>query len=525
MNEKTIRERARRFFSFEALAQRLKHVPAHIKTTFAAAMAAGLLTHLYMLTNKLPNHDDIGHLLGCNYGAASGRWLLPAVLKISGNFSTPWLNGLLSVLWLAVACCITVELLRIRRPFFCVLAATLMVSFPTVTSTLTYMFTADGYFLALALACGAVFCAARFRFGPAAAAVLITLSMALYQSYFSVAAALCVGTLILDALDGELPTKRLLVQCLRLFLTLLAGLLLYLLTVKISAPFVPLTDYQGISEICRFSLAVFPKLVADAYRRYGDFFFAASYPLHASFLKYGLAASAVCTIYQLARTAYGRRLPAGKTLLLSALLLVYPLAGNIITVMAPDQKPHLLMLYGLCYALLLPLAVTENAERAEGMRKTPQRACACVIAATLLITSFGYAVAANQAYLKMDVAGKQLASYSTRLLSAIESAPGYIGGMPVALTGYPSSSLPADPSPPLSEFELLGVFSLRDYLDAYTYGDYLRMYHGFIGTVYSAGSDQAAYFKALPEVAAMPAYPSEGSVRVIEGCVVVKLRW
>ena len=51
------------------------------------------------------------------------------------------------------------------------------------------------------------------------------------------------------------------------------------------------------------------------------------------------------------------------------------------------------------------------------------------------------------------------------------------------------------------------------------------MYHGFIGTVYSAGSDQAAYFKALPEVAAMPAYPSEGSVRVIEGCVVVKLRW
>ena len=78
-----------------------RRIPGYIRLTFASAVALGLVTHLYMFTNKLTNHDDIGHLFIADYGTASGRWLLPSILGLDGNFSMPWLIGLLSILCLA----------------------------------------------------------------------------------------------------------------------------------------------------------------------------------------------------------------------------------------------------------------------------------------------------------------------------------------------------------------------------------------------------------------------------------------
>ena len=51
-------------------------IPSHLRTTFLTALGVGFFTHLYMLTNKLPNHDDISVLYGSGTTYASGRWLL-----------------------------------------------------------------------------------------------------------------------------------------------------------------------------------------------------------------------------------------------------------------------------------------------------------------------------------------------------------------------------------------------------------------------------------------------------------------
>ena len=81
----------------------LRSMPGYTRITFIAAVIAGFATHLYMLTNKLPNHDDIGHMLGETYGTPSGRWLLPLMEKLDGDFSMPWLIGVLSIIALAFA--------------------------------------------------------------------------------------------------------------------------------------------------------------------------------------------------------------------------------------------------------------------------------------------------------------------------------------------------------------------------------------------------------------------------------------
>lgn len=70
------------------------------KVTFIAAVAVGLISHMYMMTNKLPNYDDIKGMMD-DYGSGfqSGRWalsLLGVFVKWTiGNYSVPWLNGMI----------------------------------------------------------------------------------------------------------------------------------------------------------------------------------------------------------------------------------------------------------------------------------------------------------------------------------------------------------------------------------------------------------------------------------------------
>ena len=91
---------------FKRLADR---VPKHTRVTFLSACVFGFLTHMFVFTNKLPNHDYIGHLFSDTYGTASGRWLLPYVLQLDGDFSLPWLIGALSIMLSAVAACTAVR--------------------------------------------------------------------------------------------------------------------------------------------------------------------------------------------------------------------------------------------------------------------------------------------------------------------------------------------------------------------------------------------------------------------------------
>ncbi len=123
-----------------------RRIPRHILITFISAFVLGFLIHGFVFSNKFLNHDDIGHLFGSDYGVASGRWLLPFALGLDGQVSVPWFIGVLSLLCLSVSASLTVAVLRIKSAFACVITAAVMVAFPTVGATFTYMFSADAYF-------------------------------------------------------------------------------------------------------------------------------------------------------------------------------------------------------------------------------------------------------------------------------------------------------------------------------------------------------------------------------------------
>lgn len=512
----------------EAFFSRLfRAVPKHIRLCFVSSVFLGLVVHMYMFTNKFLNHDDLGHLFGSDYGAASGRWLLPWVLKLDGDFSLPWLIGVLSVLMLALSACLIVSVMKLRRPLSVVITSALVVSFPPVASTFAYMFSADAYFLGLALACLAAYLTDRYPFGFLGGVAAITLSLGIYQGYFGVAAFLMLGALVLYTLEGEMPIRDLLLRALRSFAALAGALVIYFVIVKITSLKYPLVDYMGISNMGHINPADIPRLVLSAYREYIHFFLYNSNSVHFGFLKYAFLLTAAATVFLIVLTGIRERLSPIRWLLLAFLAAIFPLAGNLIFLMAADTLPHMLMLYGMLGVLIAPLAVTDasyarSTEHTGSVFHTLSALCCWVIVLTLSISAYSYAVFSNEAYLKMDLSYRQAYAYSNRLLSAIESSEDYAAGVPIVLVG---SELGAayEPTPELDGIELTGVMDMKHLLTAYTYDNFLKRFLGVSGEIYDTQSELSQQFACRAEVECMRCYPGEGFIQKLDGYLVVKL--
>ena len=125
------------------------NIDTNFRLGFIYTFAFGLLVHLYMMTNKLPNHDDIHQLFFNMDLRISGRWFLQYAGTISSYFSMPWVNGILILLYISLSTSLIVGILEIKSKIFILIISGIMISFTGVVAVFVYMNSADAYFLAL----------------------------------------------------------------------------------------------------------------------------------------------------------------------------------------------------------------------------------------------------------------------------------------------------------------------------------------------------------------------------------------
>lgn len=174
------------------------------KQAFISAMLIGLCIHLYKFTNTLPNHDSIYNYYSDQNVIGSGRWLLSLACGISSYFDLPWINGLFSLVFIALTAAMVTEVLEIHNPVLIALSSGLLVAFPGITETFFFEFTADGYMLAMLLAALAVACSRVDRLSVKncmAAGICICCACAIYQAYVSFALVLALIYFILGMLE------------------------------------------------------------------------------------------------------------------------------------------------------------------------------------------------------------------------------------------------------------------------------------------------------------------------------------
>ena len=512
-----------------AFARFWSRLPAATKQSFFAGVVMGLVCHLYLFTNLIPNHDAVFHLFQCDYGTASGRWFLPLVLAWDGDYNMPWLQGVLSLLCLAGTVSITTRLLRIEKPLAIVITAALCTAFPTVAATFTYMFTADAYFFGLFLAALAAYAVWRMPiWGLPLGTILLILSMGIYQSYFPVAAVLMVGALLFDCLEGRASFGRTLLRGVKMVATLALGIVVYMAVARLATMASGgLSDYMGISSMGSLSLSELPELVRQSLESYETYFLQNELGWNFSFIPLLVIAAWVSGVVLLATLLLRRQVGVLRGMLALVLVGLYPLAGSLIHIMVAGAAVHDLMIYGLLYALILPLALASfaatHADEMGTLRSALQSLMSWIVIAAMALTAYNYIVTDNKAYLKMELGFTQIEAYSNRLATMIQSVPGYSPSLAVVLVGSSNGDALLDVTPELSEIFLTGALNMGTYRTQYSYGYLLNRFSALPNNVYLDNMPEEVSSAISGVSETMPAYPQQGCVQIAGEYIVVRL--
>ena len=136
----------------KGLMQLKQHIAPRQKLAFLSAFLIGLMIHMPVMLSDIPNHDGLSSMYFDQNMITSGRWFLSVACGFSSYFTLPWIIGLLGLFFLGLTAAVLVELLDMKSPVMVVLSGGLLVAFPALSSTFAYVFTLDGYMLALFLA-------------------------------------------------------------------------------------------------------------------------------------------------------------------------------------------------------------------------------------------------------------------------------------------------------------------------------------------------------------------------------------
>ena len=493
------------------------------KWAFLSCVVTGYLVHLYAFTNLLPNSDGLSRVFDLQQMTVSGRWFLHYATALNGFTQMPAVIGFLSLVLLGLAAAFTTDVLELRSPVLGGVSGAVMAAFPCLGYTFLYMFTASAYCLAIFMAVLAVWLVKRGKLpGFFAGVLLLAMAMGTYQVYAAVAIALSLLCVARQVLERESTFRKCLTFGLRLVAFLALGAAVYygVLQAFLAWKDLELLSYLGMDAASAgYPLKELPRLVVDTYKQVIAFFFLPGSPNTYNTLPYAavnlcaLGLGLLCAVSVLNKREIWK--PLWKPVTALCLVGLLPLAVNFGQIISPYSVPTPLMKYAY---VTVYLAVILLLDMADGVSVSVSGAFVGWTAVLLVLCLNTN----NVLYTASAQAHRGAESYLTRLMGRVEACEGYEPGMEVLfIGGIPDgqvrSAVESYAQVDHYSVPIHNVVELNKHIYYYL-NDWLSIpVEEPAEETLIAAADSDAF-------AAMPLYPAQGSVAVVDGRVVVKLR-
>ena len=510
-----------------------RRLPATVKTAYFSAIIVGLMTHLYQFTNKLYNYDELANgPAGYGTGAESGRWFLKLtgdyMAAKFGNYSLPLLNGLLSLFLLAVSAALVTDLFAVQGKLAAAAIGGFMVSFTPVVCMFFFMYSSVFYSVGIFFGVLAAWLAVRFPkklLWNLVSVVLLACSLGMYQAYFADAACIFVITLVLECAfcKKHQDWKAVLLTAFRYLFVLVAALMLYLILNRYFLAHwgLELGNYQGMNAMGQLSMG---ELFGALKRCYSDMislvnghvmYLAPTHLLRRCFLLiYLVLGISVVSLFFLDRGSWVK-----KGFMVFGFLLL-PVAFFLVYLMSPAGWSYTLMGYSAVFLPVLFVAWVDQFCRNVRAKVWYQAALSwaaglIAVAMVLMYVWFG-----NGCYMALEYTKYHDLAYFETMVTQIKSLEGYTDETPVAFVG----SEITDETHNMGSM-LGGTFGLdgkiESNINAYSRAHIMTKFLGFAPVF--CGYEETVELMEQEEVKEMSCYPDYGSMKVVDGVVVIKL--
>ena len=494
---------------------------------FVSAFLLGLLTHLPVMLSDIPNHDGLASMYFDQNMITSGRWFLTVACGFSSYFTVPWIIGLIGLCFLGLTSVVLADLLELKSNLAVVLCSGILVTFPALASTFAYVFTLDGYMMALLLAVLAVYLTKRAQWGFLPGALCLAFSLGIYQAYLPFAILLCMYLCALLFADGgwKKARKETLTKVGSYLGMGVLGFASYyvILRVLLLIQGKELASYQGIGQAGADQgeglMQTLRAITLDFWS-----FTLRGHVLYQNLFS-GIALAVLGLLFVIAILALavkrGWLKQVGFYLIMIAIVICLPIATSCIRLVSPDLTYHLLMRYQWALFPIVAIAFFDrHGEEAFGKESTLALSqWALLIAGIVLV--FCYGLADNIGYSNLEKKYEKTYAYCVRLLDRIEQTEGYYQGIPVALIGVVGED--AFPETDLTGKVTGSMIGLSgDYL-LYTSENYEAFIKNYLGaTLNLVDVPTMGEIYYTDEYVAMESFPGPTSTKVVDGILYVK---
>lgn len=503
---------------FQTLSGKIKR---QWRLAFFSAVGIGLLIHMPALLSDIPNHDGLASMYFDQNMITSGRWFLSVACGFSSYFTVPWVIGLLGLLFLGLTAAAVTELLEVDRGWAIVSGSGLLAAFPALASTFAYVFTLDGYMLALFLSVLAVLVTKKYKWGFVGGAFCLAFSLGTYQAYLAFAMILSLFAVLMLFAETKSTAEKIRGTLRYLGMGIMGAALYYgILQVLLRIQGKELASYQGIDGMASGAGAggLFDSLRA-IYQDFAVFTFKGDV-LYNNGISFGalvlLALTAVLTAALLVQSRKWWKNPWFFVIMVVAFMAM-PLVTNVILLISPDVTYHLLMRYQwVLYLIGLNAFVSKNARVT---KKAAILEWGALLAVFVLV--FFYAVTDNIGYSNLQKKYEKTYAYCVRLLDRIEQTEGYYQGIPIAMIG-----VVGEEQYPVTDITLSvtgNIIGLNGDILVYTGENYREFIKNYLGaTLNILPTEAMAEMYYSEEYISMDSFPGEDSIRIIDGIMYIK---
>jgi len=504
----------RREKCMELISNLFNQIPKRVKISFITAFVLGLLVHLYMLTNGFLNHDSLYNFYSEQDMSKSGRFTLSYLAGISSYFDLHYLNGLLAIVYLALTVALLVELFNLRSRLSIFVLALLYVGFPTISGVFGYMFTADGYILANLLTTLSVFLLFKVNkriVGLIGSIILVYIAIGTYQANLTYFITLVVVLFIRENIVEErIRWKTYILSA----VSVVTGLLAYVIHFKIYENIHGLTNYNGINQAGKISLETIRLALEKAKNEFFTFFFN-DFELVNLFEKLNVIYFVLFLALTLMLIVCNKKSFLNLFLVTGSIILL-PYVSHLIYFISADVYYHILMKQHLVFILILGIVYMEYLGTAKLKLK---QAMSLIMLSILFVIGFNNTVITNIYYEKLSDVNQQTFSLMTQVAYDLRKTEGYSSDKPLHVIGYPSGALSIADRYNLKTPQNVGAPSKIVY-DKNTLYYYMINEIGLKNPYKRYTPDYASEYE--DEINELNVWPHENSIKVIGDAIVIK---
>lgn len=499
-------------------------------------IVAGILMYYQMPDNWLTNPDTVWNSIYFRMGHGgeknNGRMLQIVVDKLRMNMVTPVLTTVFCVIILAIITLIIIRLFEIENVFGMILVGQVIMFVPCTSSALTYYYCSDSFMLAYLLAVAGAYIIWKY---PSKCSYLISVgffvcSMYFYQAYICVVFIIAVIKFITDILNLQDEIVNILKKFLRYVVVCGISMVIYVITLKLMQVLLHIdmrTD-RGFGFTDIFGKEGIVLLIKDSYVNFYQYFWG-NRLLNNEFGDRNLINMFIFVIGIALVTMLIIKNKVCKSMKRIGLIIIgvcaFPLAAEAITIMSPAVDKYgtsgIIMVPTMAFAYILVIVLIDLYSKNEGKHWIK---CMTYFGVSAFV--WNSIVFTNLCINTMKLNLNKTETVADLIVDNVLEQYGYEKNQKLLVAGsMEDGNFPSLYNWPMEAIK--GTSASYGFMwDTYTGNEecwisFLKQYKGL--QFESCNQEEYEALLDNEDYVNMPLFPNEGSVKMIDNVVIVKM--